>query len=99
MWLMEVAFVSQKECSYRPGGVTLQRVRYYRLRVKYGWTKTWGLRKWRLQVTDAASYGDLYQWGRNTDGHESRTSATTAGPVAAGAEGANFVTIAPPMIG
>jgi uncharacterized protein (TIGR02145 family) len=28
--------------------------------------------------TDDASYGDLYQWGRNDDGHESRTSATTA---------------------
>ena len=28
--------------------------------------------------TDAASYGDLYQWGRNDDGHESRTSITTA---------------------
>ena len=27
--------------------------------------------------TDAAAYGDLYQWGRGTDGHESRTSATT----------------------
>ena len=27
--------------------------------------------------TDAASYGDLYQWGRGTDGHQSRTSATT----------------------
>ena len=24
--------------------------------------------------TDAAAYGDLYQWGRDTDGHESRTS-------------------------
>ncbi len=24
--------------------------------------------------TDAASYGDLYQWGRAADGHESRTS-------------------------
>ncbi len=28
--------------------------------------------------TDAASYGDLYQWGRATDGHESRTSGTTS---------------------
>lgn len=28
--------------------------------------------------TDAAAYGDLYQWGRGTDGHEKRTSATTA---------------------
>ena len=46
--------------------------------------------------TDAASYGSLYQWGRNTDGHESRTSAVTAGPVAAGAEGANFITSSSP---
>lgn len=28
--------------------------------------------------TDAASYGDLYQWGRNADGHQVRTSGTTA---------------------
>jgi uncharacterized protein (TIGR02145 family) len=28
--------------------------------------------------TDAAAYGDLYQWGRCPDGHESRTSSTTA---------------------
>jgi uncharacterized protein (TIGR02145 family) len=27
--------------------------------------------------TDAASYGDLYQWGRATDGHQIRTSGTT----------------------
>ena len=27
--------------------------------------------------TDAASYGDLYQWGRGTDGHQLRTSAIT----------------------
>ena len=27
--------------------------------------------------TDASAYGDLYQWGRAADGHESRTSATT----------------------
>ena len=26
---------------------------------------------------DAASYGDLYQWGRGADGHQSRTSGTT----------------------
>ena len=28
--------------------------------------------------TDAAAYGDLYQWGRATDGHESRISPTTS---------------------
>jgi hypothetical protein len=27
--------------------------------------------------TDAAAYGDLYQWGRCSDGHEKRTSVTT----------------------
>jgi len=28
--------------------------------------------------TDSACYGNLYQWGRNDDGHESRTSGITA---------------------
>jgi len=28
--------------------------------------------------TDANSYGDLYQWGRGSDGHQCRTSATTS---------------------
>ena len=28
-------------------------------------------------VNDALSYGDLYQWGRKTDGHQLRTSGTT----------------------
>ena len=28
--------------------------------------------------TDSASYGDLYQWGRRADGHQCRTSPTTA---------------------
>ena len=26
--------------------------------------------------TDAASYGDLYQWGRASDGHQCRSSGT-----------------------
>lgn len=41
--------------------------------------------------TDAASYGDLYQWGRNSDGHEDRNSSTTSGPVSAGSEGSDFI--------
>ena len=28
--------------------------------------------------TDTEAYGDLYQWGRGTDGHEKRDSGTTA---------------------
>ncbi len=43
--------------------------------------------------TDANAYGDLYQWGRNSDGHQLRNSATSAGPVASGNEGTNFITI------
>jgi uncharacterized protein (TIGR02145 family) len=44
--------------------------------------KTWmdrnlGATRVALSSTDAASYGDLYQWGRGTDGHQLRTSATT----------------------
>ena len=27
-------------------------------------------------LTDASSYGDLYQWGRRSDGHQCRTSTT-----------------------
>lgn len=29
-------------------------------------------------MTDTEAYGDLYQWGRGKDGHEKRTSGTTA---------------------
>lgn len=31
-----------------------------------------------LSSTDSAAYGDLYQWGRGTDGHEKRNSPTTS---------------------
>jgi uncharacterized protein (TIGR02145 family) len=31
-----------------------------------------------MSSTDAASYGDLYQWGRAADGHQIRNSATTS---------------------
>jgi uncharacterized protein (TIGR02145 family) len=42
--------------------------------------------------TDANSYGDLYQWGRNTDGHEIRTSSTTAAQSSSPSPGAAFIT-------
>jgi len=37
-----------------------------------------GARQVASTSTDADSYGDLYQWGRGTDGHQIRTSATTS---------------------
>ena len=45
--------------------------------------KTWmdrnlGASQAAASSTDANAYGDLYQWGRCADGHESRTSVTTA---------------------
>jgi len=44
--------------------------------------KTWmnknlGASQVATSPTDAAAYGDLYQWGRLTDGHEKRTSGIT----------------------
>ena len=43
--------------------------------------------------TDCWAYGNLYQWGRNSDGHEDRNSSTASGPLAAGSEGSNFITV------
>jgi uncharacterized protein (TIGR02145 family) len=42
--------------------------------------------------TDADSYGDLYQWGRGTDGHEKRTSGTTTGQSSSTTPGNTFIT-------
>jgi hypothetical protein len=44
--------------------------------------KTWmdrnlGASQVATSSSDAASFGDLYQWGRRSDGHQCRTSATT----------------------
>ncbi|MBK9733460.1 MAG: hypothetical protein IPO92_00255 [Saprospiraceae bacterium] len=44
--------------------------------------KTWmdrnlGASQAATSSTDANSYGDLYQWGRRSDGHQCRTSGTT----------------------
>ncbi len=54
-------------------------------------TKNLGALHEATSSTDAAAYGDLYQWGRTTDGHEKRNSTAVAGPVASGSEGANFI--------
>ncbi|MFZ4543029.1 MAG: hypothetical protein ACOYOA_03195 [Saprospiraceae bacterium] len=42
--------------------------------------------------TDAAAYGDLYQWGRAADGHQCRNSATTSSQSSADQPGnSNFI--------
>jgi uncharacterized protein (TIGR02145 family) len=45
--------------------------------------KTWmdrnlGATQVATSSTDAAAYGDLYQWGRRSDGHQCRNSSTTS---------------------
>jgi hypothetical protein len=45
-------------------------------------TKVWldrnlGASQIATSSTDSAAYGDLFQWGRRDDGHQTRTSATT----------------------
>jgi len=45
--------------------------------------KTWmdrnlGASRAATSNNDAAAYGDLYQWGRGTDGHQNRNSGTTS---------------------
>jgi len=45
--------------------------------------KTWmdrnlGASRAATSITDIEAYGDLYQWGRLTDGHEKRNSGTTS---------------------
>lgn len=42
--------------------------------------------------TDSLAYGDYYQWGRNSDGHEKHDSSVELGPVLAGSEGDKFIT-------
>ncbi len=51
--------------------------------------------------SDPAAYGDLYQWGRLTDGHENRTSTTTTTRSTTDAPGhnnfiVNITTLSPP---
>ncbi len=62
--------------------------------------KTWmdrnlGATQVATSSTDAAAFGDLYQWGRATDGHQCRTSATTTTLSATDQPGNAFFILAP----
>ena len=43
--------------------------------------------------TDAASYGDLYQWGRGADGHQLRSSGTTTVQSSSTSPGNTFIRV------
>jgi uncharacterized protein (TIGR02145 family) len=61
--------------------------------------KTWmdrnlGASRVANSSTDSEAYGDLYQWGRGTDGHEKRTSLTTSTLSTSDTSGHNkFITV------
>ncbi len=61
--------------------------------------KTWmdrnlGASRVAQSSTDAEAYGDLYQWGRGTDGHEKRSSGTTTTLSSSDTPGhGNFITV------
>ena len=53
-----------------------------------------GARRAAISSSDTLAYGDLYQWGRRTDGHEKRTSQTTSTLISSDTPDHNkFVTI------
>jgi uncharacterized protein (TIGR02145 family) len=45
-----------------------------------------------LTYQSGANNGTLYQWGRQADGHEVRTSATTSGPISSPWTSTSFIT-------
>ena len=52
-----------------------------------------GASRMALSMGDEKAYGDLYQWGRGTDGHEKLTSTTTTSQIPSGdTETATFIT-------
>ena len=61
------------------GNVTITAVTYVTSPTGRKWmAKNLGAASVSSSLTDANSYGDLYQWGRGADGHQLRTSSTTA---------------------
>jgi uncharacterized protein (TIGR02145 family) len=70
-------------CSANVGGTTKVFMCY-----NLGVTSTYDA----LTYQSGSNNGALYQWGRQTDGHEVRTSLTQAGPVAAPVE-SKFITV------
>ena len=79
----EVSFVSQTLAAQYPAGSVFCAGPTAIVDVTNPTTgKTWmdrnlGASQVATSAIDAAAYGDLYQWGRGTDGHQCRTSATT----------------------
>ena len=62
--------------------------------VSAGLIETWVLIVWAISYNDSSSYGWLFQWGRGVDGHQIRTSGTTAALSSSDDPGhANFIMV------
>lgn len=75
-----------------PSGTTIEANEVYSISGKIWMDRNLGASQIATASDDALAYGDLYQWGRTSDGHEDRNSTTAPGPVTSGSEGANFIT-------
>ncbi len=76
------AMITAVNLSVAAGTVTFKNLTYMIVKSpdtnKMWLDRNLGATKVCASSTDSACYGNLYQWGRNDDGHESRTSGITA---------------------
>jgi hypothetical protein len=71
--------VAKEQIAYFPcGGTAIPVIEVRALNNKVWMDRNLGASQVATSSTDALSYGDLYQWGRCSDGHEKRTSSTTS---------------------
>ncbi len=58
--------------------IVLSDIDVYNPATGYVWmSRNMGASQVATNSTDVSAFGDLYQWGRNSDGHQLRTSSTT----------------------
>ena len=78
-WVKVPAGSNGQSLSFENGAPTWKGTFSYRNTVKTATGKIWmdrnlGASQVATSATDAFAYGDLYQWGRGSDGHESRSA-------------------------
>jgi hypothetical protein len=78
-WVKVPAGSNGQTLSFQNGTPTWKGTFSYRNTVKTATGKIWmdrnlGASQVATSATDALAYGDLYQWGRGADGHESRSA-------------------------
>jgi uncharacterized protein (TIGR02145 family) len=102
LFLLSTAFISNAQRAMfggqnnyiAPAGPTTQTPSVTSAGGRIWMDRNLGASRVATSLTDVASFGDLYQWGRGTDGHEKRTSVTTSTLSSSDVPGnAKFITI------